>query len=303
MSETILALSTLKDLSALLEVPSVELLRLARQTERSYRKKVEAKPSGGYRVYFIPNSDLMKVQRCIHRSLLRHLPVHESIHSYRRKRDTISNAFVHVGNPILVKLDIKDFFPSIRPNNVYKMFMEKGCSSSVAKLLTTLTTFKNQLPQGPPTSPGIANQVLAPLARRMSGVCVQHGLALSVFGDDICVSGSKRAAQVRHLLGRIVESEGFALNLEKSGVRKAGEKKTVTGISVNEKINIDKNYYRRVRALVHHAATKGYGALFSDCTPGKAREKLRGMIRYVARLNSTRGEQLQKQFLMICSGS
>jgi RNA-directed DNA polymerase len=299
VSVNILILSTLKDLSALLEVPGAELLRLAGQIERSYRKKVEAKPSGGYRVYFIPNSDLMKVQRCIHRSLLRHLPVHDSIHSYRRKRDTISNASVHVGNPILVKLDIKDFFPSVRPNKVYKMFMEKGCSSSVAKLLTTLTTFKNQLPQGPPTSPAIANQVLAALAKRMSGVCVQHGLALSVFGDDICVSGSKRAAQVRRLLGRIVESEGFSLNLEKSGVRKAGEKKTVTGISVNEKINVDKNYYRRVRALVHHAATKGYGALFSDSTPGKAREKLRGMIRYVARLNSTSGDQLQKTFLMI----
>jgi retron-type reverse transcriptase len=303
VSGNILTLSTLKDLSALLEVPSSELLRFARQIERFYRKKVEAKPSGGCRVYFIPNSDLKKVQRCIHRKLLGHLPVHDSIHSYRRKRDTITNAFVHVGNPILVKLDIKDFFPSIRPNKVYKMFIEKGCSSSVAKLLTTLTTFKNQLPQGPPTSPGIANQVLAPLAKRMSGVCVQHGLALSVFGDDICVSGSKRAAQVRRLLGHIVESEGFSLNLEKSGVRKAGEKKTVTGISVNEKINVDKNYYRRVRALVHHAATRGYGDLFPGFPPGRAREKLRGMIRYVARLNSTRGDQLQKKFLLIDNGS
>ena len=280
----------------------MDLLCFARQIERFYRKKVEAKPSGGQRVYFIPNSALMKVQRCIHRRLLRHFPVHDSIHSYRRKRDTTTNASMHVGNPILVKLDIKDFFPSIRPKKVYNMFLERGCSPSVSRLLTTLTTFQNQLPQGPPTSPGIANQVLTPLAKRLSGVCVQHGLALSIFGDDICVSGAKRAAQVKRLLGHIVESEGFSLNLEKSGVRKAGEKKTVTGISVNEKINIDKDYYRKVRALVHHAATKGYENLFPGYAPSKARDRLRGMIRHVARLNPTRGDQLQKRFLLIDIG-
>lgn len=302
MPGNILTLSTLKDLSALLEVPSIELLRLARRIENFYRKKVEAKPSGGQRVYFIPNSDLKKVQRYIHRKVLRRLPVHDSIHSYRKKRDTITNASVHVGNPILLKLDIKDFFPSIRPTKVYEIFLKYGCSSSVSRLLTTLTTFQNQLPQGPPTSPGIANQVLSPLAKRMNGVCVQHGLALSIFGDDICVSGSRRAAQVRGLLERIVESEGFSLNLMKSAVRKAGEKKTVTGISVNEKINIDKDYYRKVRALVHHAATRGFGELFPGYPPDRARERLRGMIRHVAKLNPVRGDQLYKKFLLIDSG-
>ena len=95
------------------------------------------------------------------------------------------------------------------------------------------------------------------------------------------------------LLERIIESEGFILNLEKRVVRQLGEKKTVTGISVNEKLNIDKDYYRRVRALIHHAATKGFGVLFPGSPPGKARETLRGMMRHVARLNPARGAQLQ----------
>jgi RNA-directed DNA polymerase len=299
VSLNIPTLSTLNDLSALLEVPSVELLRIARQIEKFYRKKVEAKSNGGERVYFIPNSELKKVQRCIHRKFLRRLPVHEGIHSYRKKRDTITNASVHVGNPILLKLDIKNFFPSIRPNRVYEIYLKNGCSPLVSSLLTTLTTFQDQLPQGPPTSPGIANQVLEPLAKRMSGVCVRHGLALSIYGDDICVSGSRRAVQVEGLLERIVESEGFILNLEKRVVRQLGEKKTVTGISVNEKLNIDKDYYRRVRALLHHAATRGFGELFPGSPPGKARETLLGMMRHVARLNPARGAQLQRKFLMI----
>jgi len=100
-----------------------------------------------------------------------------------------------------------------------------------------------------------------------------------------------------------VESEGYSLNLNKSCVRKAGEKKTVTGISVNEKVNVDKSYYRKVRALIHHAATKGYEDLFPGCPPGRARERLQGMIRHVARLNPTRGAQLQKKFLRIGNGS
>jgi RNA-directed DNA polymerase len=206
---------------------------------------------------------------------------------------------MHVGNPILLKLDIKDFFPSIRPTKVHEIFLKNGCSSSISTLLTTLTTFENQLPQGPPTSPGIANQVLGSLAKRMSGVCVQHGLALSIYGDDICVSGSRRVAQVRGLLGRIVESEGFSLNLEKSGVRNPGEKKIVTGISVSNRINVDKDYYRKVRALVHHAATRGFGELFPGYSPRRARGTLLGMIRHVSRLNPGRGAQLQENYLMI----
>ncbi len=225
--------------------------------------------------------------------------MHGTIYGYRKKRDAIKSAALHVGKPVLVTLDIKDFFPSIRPTRVYEMFLERGCSRPVARLLTELTTYENQLPQGPPTSPGIANQILTSSAKRISGVCQKHGLTMSVYGDDIFISGSIRAAKVKNLLFRIIEAEGFSLNLKKTGVSKAGERKIVTGISVNTKINIPKDYYKKVRAILHHASERGFGALFPGLAEKKAKNRLKGMIGHVRRLNQIKGEQLQKKFAAI----
>jgi retron-type reverse transcriptase len=301
VNENSVSLSTVENLAELLSVPPGELFRLAHQVDRCYRKKVEEKKDGGSRVYRIPNPALKKVQRLIHRRVLRRFPVHGTIYGYRKKRDVIKSAALHVGKPVLVTLDIKNFFPNIRPTKVYEMFLERGCSRPVARLLTELTTYENQLPQGPPTSPGIANQILTPLARRISGVCQKHGLAMSVYGDDIFISGSLRAAKVKNLLFRIIKAEGFSLNLKKTGVSRAGEKKIVTGISVNTKINIPKDYYRRVRATLHDAGVRGFGTLFPGLSEKKAQDRLKGMIGHVGRLNPLKGDQLRKKFMVITS--
>jgi hypothetical protein len=179
------------------------------------------------------------------------------------------------------------------------MFMNRGCSRAVAQLLTELTTFKNQLPQGAPTSPRIANQILTPMIIRIAGVCKLHGLSLSAFGDDIYVSGSNRAAKVYRLLRRIIEDEGYTLNPQKTQISKSGERKVVTGISVNDKINSTKDYYRKVRALIHNCSTKGFEAVFPEISKETAENKLRGMIRHVTKLNPARGKGLLHKFLPI----
>jgi retron-type reverse transcriptase len=179
------------------------------------------------------------------------------------------------------------------------MFVEKGCSLEVATLLTRLTTFENQLPQGPCTSPALANQVLTPLAKRMMGVCIQHGLTMTIYGDDISVSGPTRAAQVEKLLNRIVVSEGYSLNLKKSGVRKANQRQVVTGITVNQKINVQKDKYRRCRAMLHAAEHKGFDNVFPGLSAAHALQKLEGTIAHIARLNPKKGEHLHQKLASI----
>lgn len=292
-----------EDLGIILNVPANELLELARHANRCYWKRSERKPSGGMRHYRIPNEELKKVQKLIQRKILRHFPVHDSIYSYRPKRNIVQSASMHVGKPVLVKLDIKHFYPHIRPRSVYEMFRERGCSESVAMLLTQLTTCDNQLPQGPPTSPDIANQILTPMVRRISGVCQQHRLTLSAFGDDIFVSGSNRAKQVKSLLFRIVQDEGYPINTDKSGVSNAGEKKIVAGISVSTKLNIPKDYYKKLRAILHHARDRGFDNLFPGLSGRKAKTRIRGMIAHVFRLNRTKGQRLNRAFAMISAGA
>jgi RNA-directed DNA polymerase len=299
MRESHLTLSTPEDLATLLGLPSTELLQIALRANRSYRKRTRIKPNGGIRVFRIPNKHLKKIQQLIQQRFLRHLPVHDSIYSYRKKRDIVKGASLHVGHPVLVKLDIKEFFPNIRPRSVYVMFCKMGCSDAVAMLLTQLTTYENQLPQGPPTSPDIANQILTPMVRRIDGVCREHGLTLSAVGDDIFVSGRGRAASVNNLLLHIVENEGYPLNHEKSGVSKAGERKIITGISVSTKINIPKDYYKKVRAILHRATTCGFHNLFPGLSGRRAQYRLRGMIAHIRRLNQNKGDRLREKFLML----
>lgn len=278
-------------------------MQLAHHANRCYRKRFERKPSGGLRVYRIPNKELKEVQKLIFRRLLRRFPVHDSIYSYRPKRNIVQSASMHVRKPVLVKLDIKEFYPNIRPRKVYEMFCERGCSQSVAKLLTQLTTCENQLPQGPPTSPDIANQLLTPMVRRISGVCHKHQLTLSAFGDDIFVSGSNRAKQVKNLLFRIVAHEGYPININKSGVSKPGERKIVAGISVSTKINIPKEYYKNLRATLHRAREHGFDKLFPGLSERSAQNRLRGMIAHVFRLNRLKGQRLKRAFAMIIAGA
>ena len=278
-------------------MPADGLIRLAEQGSQCYQIRKKKKPTGGFRVYRIPSDELKKIQKLIHHKILSRFPVHESIYSYRKKRDTAKSALLHVRALVLVRLDIKHFFPSIRSSRVCQMFIQRGCSDVVSTLLTKLTTCDNQLPQGPPTSPGIANQILTPLAKRFSGVCKQHNLTMSIFGDDLYVSGSNRAAQVKNLLVRIVEDEGFFLNPDKTVVSKPGERKIVTGISVTTKINIPKDKYKKIRAILHDASVRGFRGLFPNLSESETRNRLRGMIGYVCKLNPAKGEQLKRRYV------
>jgi len=292
------AVNSIEELAGLLGVSSELLLCLARSADRYYREDEEVKPDGRIRIYNKPYGDLKKVQKIIHRKFIRSIPSHNIIHSYRSNRDQVTNAQIHVGKQLIVKLDIKDFFPSVGPERVFKALRDVNCSEPVARLLTRLCTRQNQLPQGAPTSPGIANQVLMPLARRIERLCSIHHLTPSIFGDDITVSGSKRAQKIKNLLARIIQEEGFCVNKDKIKVLPARVKQVVTGVVVNRKTNVDKDYYRRVRAVVHNCLTKGPATQFEGDLR-KAKNSLRGKISHVQKLNPSRGANLLRTFHLI----
>jgi RNA-directed DNA polymerase len=178
----------------------------------------------------------------------------------------------------MIKLDIKDFFPSITPTIVRTTLLKLGFSRPVSRMLCLLTTYREQLPQGPPTSPGIANLVLLPLARRFERLCLDHGVQLTIYGDDITVSsGSRRVLKLKNLFMRIIAEEGFDIHPQKIQVLKPRDKKKVTGVVVNKCPNIDKEYYRLLRAQIHNCRVKGSATQF----PGdqrKARDSLFGNI-------------------------
>ena len=89
----------------------------------------------------------------------------------------MSNASPHQGAAIVVKLDLKDFFPTVHYRRVRGLFQWLGYNADVANTLAGLTTYRPKLedgtvlwpgvlPQGAPTSPALANLACRRMDRR-----------------------------------------------------------------------------------------------------------------------------------------
>ena len=288
-------LKTPENLAEHLAVPMDKLFYLARSKDLFYRRDEKPKPTGGFRVFHKPRGELKEIQKLIHQNILQYMPTHPIIHSYRKGRSQRTNAGLHVGQPYILKADRKDFFPTITPAMVDNVFRNFEFDNALAKLLTSLCTYEDQLPQGAPTSPSISNLIQVPLARRLHSLARLHGVKCSIFGDDVYFSGPRRVNNLRNLVYRIIEDGGFALNQDKSKVLTKAEQQLVTGLVVNEKLNIPKSYRRKLRAIIHNCRTKGVDSQFGDDSQ-IAKSRLKGKIQHVKSLNPGQGEKLARQF-------
>lgn len=182
------------------------------------------------------------------------LPVNASAKGFLRGESICNNAIGHVNRKYVLNVDIEDFFPSVRGRDVYSVFFKRlGYKSSVATILTNLTTYKDMLPQGAPTSPCLSNLVCDSLDRRIEAFCQKNGLNYSRYADDITISGDVRLGFVLPILQHILSDYGFKINAKKIRFAHAGKQMLVTGLTVNEKVAVPRNQRRVYRAMFHQA--------------------------------------------------
>lgn len=156
----------------------------------------------------IPEPDLKKCQQKIHR-LLSELPLPASMYGGVRNRNHISNAVLHLNQSFFLTIDLKDFFKRISHNQVYKMFLDIGCSIGVAHTLTKLTTINGGLPQGAPSSPIVANLVFRDTVVELEEFACTHGLRFSCFVDDLTFSSRENFQELTPQLLSILRKNGF----------------------------------------------------------------------------------------------
>jgi retron-type reverse transcriptase len=210
------------------------------------------KRSGGSREISAPRPALKHVQTWVARQILAQMSPHLACHGFVRGRSIVTNAEPHVGAALVFKLDIKDFFPSVPAFEIYRVFRRAGYSKQVARLLTSLTTFRG-LPQGAPTSPALANLVGLGLDARLAGLARARGLEYTRYADDLTFSGEAvQEARVKRLIGRIVRDSGFTPQERKARYLHRGNRQQVTGIVVNEKINWPRWRRRWLRQEIHY---------------------------------------------------
>lgn len=222
-----------------------------------YHEFFIAKRSGkGRRKINAPEESLKRLQRRILKRLLGRLEPHAAATGFRKGESFVKNAARHCGREVVIHIDLVDFFPSISAERVKKYFRVIGWSRSSAECLTRLVTYQDALPQGAPTSPCLSNLVCRSLDSRLSKYLARYDAVYTRYADDMTISLNSPLA-VRNVIDMvltIIRSEGFRPHVsreKKLDVRRQHQRQTVTGMVVNQKVNLPRETRRWLRAVAH----------------------------------------------------
>ena len=314
-------LSTPAELADAVQLSISKLRWLAFHSEAATRSHYYTfqipRKSGGLRTLAAPHRTLANVQGWILDEVLSRLPVHAAAHGFVPARSVVSNARPHTGARVVINVDLKDFFPAITFHRVNGLFRSLGYSPAVSTILALLCTEAPReplrydgtlyyaaigpraLPQGACTSPAISNLIVKQLDRRLQGLARCLGWTYTRYADDITWSaeGEPRPS-IGYVLSRIrhiVEDEGFRLNASKTRVLRPNRRQAVTGVTVNDRLNVPRKTIRRIRAILHNAQFTGLEAQNREGHP-HFDAWLLGMIGWVRMVHPEAGQRLRDQF-------
>jgi RNA-directed DNA polymerase len=224
-----------------------------------YRRFTVPKRNSSLREILAPSDDLKKLQRLVLRRLLGRLSAHGAVHGFERGRSIVTNASAHVGRAVVLRLDLKDFFTSTSAKRVEEYFLAIGWSERCAELLSNICTHKGGLPQGAPTSPRLSNLINFRLDARLNALAKKCAANYTRYADDLTFSfddaSHARVNSMIHFVKQIVADEGYKLHLHaKLKIQRRHERQRVTGLVVNERVNLPRSTRRWLRAVEHHVA-------------------------------------------------
>jgi RNA-directed DNA polymerase len=269
---------TVAQLASVLDTTEANLYRLVRQRKQLYKHDIEIKPNGKQREFFKPKFPLKIVQKAIDQNILARFRVNSLVYGFIKGGSPQKCACQLVGCPCLLWVDISSFFPSISYHQVLRFFSTIA-NPPVARMLTDLTTWQNQLPQGTPTSPRLSNLANKSLDNRLGGLAQKHHLKIARYGDDIYFGGPRWISNLLDTVQKIVADEGYTVNAEKAekgGIQFQDNPQVVlSSLIVNRTIGIAPNYYDEVQASLSYIKRFGWTSAISKGIV-KSQESLRG---------------------------
>ena len=217
-----------KKLARLLYRGQPGLEALAREPD-PYRHFPKKKPGGGVRPISAPRGDLKQVQARI-ATLLHRIAPPDYLFAPVAGRSYVDNAARHLGAQSIRLLDIADFFPSCTGQKVYWFFNTRmQCSRDVAGVITGLVTHEGSLPQGSPCSPILAYLSYVDMWERISEIVKEAGCTLSVYADDLTISGTMVPEAAIWKVKRELQGHGHRYNAAKERSRR-GKPAEITGV-------------------------------------------------------------------------
>lgn len=251
----------LEHLCALLGLKKAYVTSVVFSSRSHYRTFFIKKRSGGLREICAPYPSLLYMQNWIYKEILIKCRVNATAHGFVRKRSILTNAMVHRDQDCLLKMDLKDFFPSIPINWVVQVFKDIGYTNDVAFYLASICCLEDSLPQGSPTSPALSNIVASNMDKRIYKLCAKFQYKYTRYADDIAISGNHISPSFIEKVTNVINECGFEVNAAKT--RLYGEKgnKIITGISLaNHELRVPRSYRRELEKDIYYMMKYGFDA-------------------------------------------
>ena len=245
-------------LAKLLYIENETLFAIINGTEHFYRTFEVKKKSGGMREIRAPYPSLKTIQQWIYEYILKKQNVHGCVHGFITRRSIVTNAKKHVENKCLLKLDLKDFFPSIKINKVVQVFKNIGYTGPVSYMLARICCLDDELPQGAPTSPVLSNIIARMMDKRLYRLAKHFGYRYTRYADDISFSGEEIPVVFIKYATDIIEDCGFSVNPKKVRLYKEQDNKILTGIALkNGNLKLPREKRRSYEQDIYYALKYG----------------------------------------------
>lgn len=262
------------------------------------------------RDFYVAQGQLKKVLKTIDEKILSRIALPDSFQGGIKGKSLITNAKKHIGNSHMLKIDIKDFFPSISPDRVYDALRKIKINQEPAKLLSSLMTVdkpKAHLPQGFSTSPKVAALTLLGFESRLHALAVQYNWNYTFWVDDITISGNFPVEKFKGLIIKMLKQEGFEVNPLKVITLKRSDQLIVNSIVINKFPNIPKESRDEIKNILRLIVKYGPINFLSQkkiTNPSKKnvlylKNHLLGNIHHVMSINPVLGKKLKMEFTKI----
>jgi hypothetical protein len=282
---------------------------------RHYSYRILEKQFGRVRLIEAPKNRLKALQRRILEQILDRIPAHPAVHGFVRGRSIRTFTAPHVGQYIVVRMDLEDFFPSFSGPRIQAFFRTIGYPEAVADLLGGICTStappdiwtgqprevrdlyrRPHLPQGAPTSPALANGCFYRIDCRLAGLAQAAGAVYTRYADDLAFSGGEEFAQCAarfslHVAAILLE-EGFSVHHRKTRIMRQGVRQQLAGIVVNQRQNVRRDDFDRLKATLTNCIRHGPEPQNREGHP-HFRAHLEGRVAFVESVHPGKGRRLR----------
>lgn len=288
-----------------------------------YHYRILSKKSGTIRLIEAPKTRLKELQRQILSGILEKIPSHAAVHGFVKARSVKTFAAPHAGKRVVLRMDLKDFFPSFSGSRIQALFRTLGYPEAVADSLggicTTATpraiwkaadwdvnpTYVREaralharphLPQGAPTSPALANISFYRADCRLAGLAAAAGAAYTRYADDLVFSGGEAFARgverfSTHVAAILIE-EGFHVQHRKTRIMRQAVRQHLAGLVVNHHQNVIRADFDRLKATLTNCVRHGPEGQNRAAHPC-FREHLSGRVGFVEMIHPAKGKRLR----------